>query len=95
MIIVVQRAARFFAAQSHVHALRVGEINIGPSVAIKINQSDAAAHRLHNVFLFGAGKVIEFDARRIGDVRELRQRSICRRTRWRLAETIHLGKRLS
>ena len=68
VIIVVKRASCFFAGKRHIHALRVGKVNIGPSIAVIVNERNASAHRLHNVFLLRTRKMIEFDARRIGDI---------------------------
>src|SRR5579863_3602327 len=52
VIIVVQGAPSLLASKRHVNALGVGKVDIWPPVTIIINQSDAATHRLHNVFLF-------------------------------------------
>src|SRR5208282_42943 len=47
---------------SHFHALRVGEINVGPAVAIVIDQRHSSAHRLRNIFCLGTRHVLEMDA---------------------------------
>ena len=72
-IVVVKGGSRFLARQRRVDAFSVGEVNVRPPVAIIVNESNASAHRLDNVFLLGARKMIELDAGRIGDVFELRQ----------------------
>src|ERR1035437_1964513 len=68
VIVVIKRASRLLPGKRHLYALGVGEVDIGPSVAVIIDESNASAHRLHNIFLLWTRKMIELDAGRIGDV---------------------------
>ena len=69
---MVQRASRLQPMQRHVDALRVGEIDVRPAVAIVIDQRHSPAHRLRNELGFRTRLVIEDDSRRFCDVDELR-----------------------
>src|SRR6266436_6761974 len=88
VIVVVKRAACFPTRKGHVHALCVGKVKIRPSIPIIVDDSNASAHRLDNVFLLRTRKMNEFDVRRIGNIYQLRERSIGHRCRWLLAGTI-------
>ncbi len=57
----------------HLDAKSVGEINVGPTVAVIVDEGDAATHGFDDVFLLGAGDVLELDSRGGGDVDELRE----------------------
>ena len=72
VIVVVERAARLLAGLRHLHALRIGEVDVGPAVAVVVDEGHAAAHRLDDVFLFRAGEMFEGDAGGSGDVDQLR-----------------------
>src|SRR5205807_9259075 len=37
--------------ECHIHARRVREVNVQPTIAVVVEQDDSAAHRLQNVFL--------------------------------------------
>src|ERR1035437_10059379 len=56
----------------HLHAGRVGEIDIRPAVAIVIDQSNASAHRLHDVLHLRTRLMLEVNPGRCRDVDELR-----------------------
>ena len=75
MTVVIERAARLLPAQRHLNALCVRKMNIGPAVAVLVEQRNAAAHRFDDVFLLGTGKVIEIDVCGISDIDQLRQRA--------------------
>jgi len=61
VIVVEERAASLDASARHLDGLRVGEIDVGPAVAIVIDERHASAHRLDNELLLRAGVMIEVD----------------------------------
>jgi hypothetical protein len=68
VIVVVKSAAGLLSAERHGYAGSVGEINIRPAIAVIIDQRNTTAHGLHNIFLVGAGEMLEVDVRGGGDV---------------------------
>jgi hypothetical protein len=62
VIVVVERTAGFDACARHFNSLRVGEVNVGPAIAIVVDERHASTHRLDNEFLLGAGVMIELNS---------------------------------
>src|SRR5208282_2196302 len=75
VIDMVESAAALLAFDGHLDARGIGEIDVGPAVAIIVEQNHAAAHGLHDVFLGGVGAVLEGDAGLRGDVFQLWNRA--------------------
>src|SRR5262249_27086005 len=61
MVVVEESASGFFAFEGHVDSGRVGEIDVGPAVAVVIDDDDAAAHGFDDVLLFRRGEMLEID----------------------------------
>ncbi len=72
VIVVEERTASLDAGARHLDGLRVGEINVGPAVAIVVDERHASAHRLDDELLLGAGVMIEMDSGGGCNVDELR-----------------------
>ena len=68
MVIVIKRASRFRTVTSHLDVLRVGEIYVGPAIAVMVDQRDPTTHRFHNVFLLRAGKMFKLNSGRSSNV---------------------------
>ena len=70
MVVAVERRQGFAAARGPVFA--VDEQNVGPAVAIGIEEGDAGAHGFGQIFLAGfSGVVVELDSggrRYVGEV---------------------------
>ena len=65
---------------------RIREVDVGPAVAIVVDQDHAAAHGFHDVFLGRVGGVFEGDAGLGSDVFELWNRAAAAlRLTWRRA----------
>src|SRR6185312_7347571 len=54
----------------HLYILRIGEINVGPTISVVVNDSDTSTHRLDDEFLFGAGEMLELNSSGRGDVHQ-------------------------
>ena len=72
VVVVVEGAAGFLAVEGHGDAGRVGEVDVGVAVAVVVDEGDAATHGFDDVFLVGAGEVLEVDVGGGGDVDKLR-----------------------
>jgi hypothetical protein len=89
MVVVIERATSGLVLQRHRYRRCIGEVNVGPSVAIIVEDKHAAAHRLDNVLFVGIGDVGELDAGLVSDVDQLRDRPVFAddvfraRRRWR------------
>ena len=55
VIVMEERASGLLALERHLYCGRVGEVNVGPAVAVVIDDQDAAAHRFHDVLLLRRG----------------------------------------
>ena len=71
MVVVVKRASRFAAGEGHVDAGSIGKVDVGPAVAIMIDEGDSTAHRLHDVLLGRRGQMIKLNFCGARDVDEL------------------------
>src|SRR5215472_14990905 len=68
MVIVVEGAASFHALLGRLHSLGVGEINVGPAVAIVVDQSNPAAHGLNDELRLRTRTVFETNSGGCTDV---------------------------
>ncbi len=75
VIVVVENAEALRAFDRHLNRRSIGEIDVGPAIAIIVQQNHSAAHGFHNVFLCRVGGVFEGDAGLGRDVLELRNRA--------------------
>src|ERR1700691_5582548 len=80
VVVMEERTARFAAGQRHVDSGRIGEVNVGPAVAIIVDERHSPAHRLHDVLFRGRRKMIELD---LGGARDVDQLGNLRVGRWR------------
>ena len=71
VVVVEEGAAGLDSLLRHVDGLGVGEVDVGPAVAVIVDEGDAAAHGFDDEFLFGAGVVVEANAGGGSDVDEL------------------------
>ena len=79
VVVVVKRAPRFAAGQRHVDAGGIGKVNVGPAVAVIVDERDSTAHRLHDVLLGRGRQMIKLNFRGAGDVDELGNLRVRRR----------------
>ena len=59
VVVVVEGAAGFLAGERHGDAGGVGEVDVGLAIAVVVDEGYAAAHGFDDVFLVGAGEVLE------------------------------------
>ena len=72
VIVVIQRAARHNPLQRLTDGGRIGEVEVGPAIAVVINHDHATCHRFHDVLFLGRREVLKLDAglgRNIGELR--------------------------
>ncbi len=87
MIVMVESTTALLALNGHGDGGGVSEIDIGPSVAIVVDEDHAAAHRLDDVLLLGGDDVAKGDAGLLRDVVELRDGAI------HTLDLLHSGRR--
>jgi len=75
VVVVVKRPGTFDALEGLIDGRRVGEVDVGPSVAIVVDEDDTAAHGFDDVFLERGGAVFEGDARGCGNIFKLGNRA--------------------
>src|ERR1051326_5511978 len=75
VIVMVECAARGLALERAFDAGGVSEVNVGPAIAVVINEQHAAAHALDDVLFLGRRLVMEVDTSLGRDVYELRHRA--------------------
>ena len=73
-IIVVERAPRAFRIGSRFDGEGVREVDVQAAVVVIVEERDAAAHGLDNVFLLGRRNVLEAHAGGVRDVHEVHAR---------------------
>ncbi len=71
VIVVVERARRRFALEGHGDRRRIREVDIGPAVAVVVEEDHAAAHRLQDVLLLIGRGMGEGDPGFRGNILEL------------------------
>src|SRR6185503_10360051 len=72
IVIVMEKCASgLLAGKLHVHIRGIREVDIGPAVAIVIDQGHSATHRFHDVFLIWRGEMIEANSRRGSNIHQL------------------------
>ena len=75
MIVVIQDTEALLSFYRHFNCRSIREIDIGPPVAVIVDQDDSAAHGLDDVALGRIGGMTKGNARRSGDVFKLRYRA--------------------
>ena len=76
VIVVVENTQCGLAFQSHVDGRRIGEIDVGPTVAIVVKDDHAASHRFEDVLLFLGRCVSKGDSSLRGIILQLRDGAI-------------------
>ena len=72
VIVAIEDAACLLSGESHRYAGGVGEVDVQPTIAVVVEESNASAHGFDDVLLIGTGEMLEADLCRGGDVDELR-----------------------
>ena len=76
VIVMVERTFGLLSLERHLDCGRVRKVHVRPAVAVIVDDEDASAHRLDNVFLFRRGKMSKSDPCRLRDVDQLWNRAI-------------------
>jgi hypothetical protein len=71
VVVVVKRSRSVHSFERLVDSGLIGEVNIRPAVSVIVDENHSAAHRFHDVFLRGIGRVRECDTCGCRDVFQL------------------------
>ena len=71
-VVVVKHTSGALGIGGSFYSEGIGEVNVEAAVIVVVEQRNATAHGLHNVFLLRSRNMLEVDPRRVGDIYEVR-----------------------